>query len=93
MTSGYHGEVMPDSGCEYSAKCLECPLPMCKHDTVAFRAWQAEELGKKLVRLRRVRGGKPGATVAQLAQRFGLTERSAYRIIKDAREARKHATV
>ena len=71
-----------DDGCEVSPACLRCPLPQCKHDEPGWylRAQKAER-DRTIRRLR----SREGATVAQLARRFGLSKRTVFRVLHRAR--------
>ena len=42
---GYQDRVPPDRGCDLWAKCLTCPLPMCRYD---YPADGGRQLGKDL---------------------------------------------
>ena len=67
--------VYCDGGCEDSPSCLNCPLPHCKydapHERVALRNQQM------------LAAQREGAKANELALRFGLTQRSVYRILKN----------
>ena len=71
-----------DEGCSVSPSCLRCPLPWCKYDDPA--AYHRE---LRLSRDREVMQVKrdEGKTVPQLAQHFGLSERTIHRILERAR--------
>ena len=66
-------------GCEVNPirfGCLSCPLPFCKYDDPdAYRNWQDRQ------HRRQVKAAMQAErlTVAQAAQKFGLTERTIYR--------------
>jgi len=64
---------------------------MCKHDTAEWQEWQARTLGQELLKAQKAQGRRPRATVPQLAERFGLTERTTYRILTKAREVQNAA--
>lgn len=73
------GEILGrrQDGCEVSDRCLECPLSQCRFDDEGGfvrqvrLAWDLE-----LVRV----GREEHLTVVELAGRFGLTERTVYRV-------------
>ena len=71
-----------DDGCDVSTSCLSCPLPWCKYDDPA-----AYHRGRREGRVREVLQVKRdlGTTVPQLAQRFGLSQRTIHRILEGAR--------
>ena len=68
-----------DTGCEVAPRCLECPLAKCKYDggLVELKIMQQKKKESEIVRL--FKRGR--LTAKQLARRFGLTERSIYRIL------------
>jgi len=74
-----------DDGCELSPSCLNCPLPRCKYDDPG---WLQRERRRKrdhaVLEARRRRD----LTVPQLAERFGVSERTVFRILsRDAGHA------
>ena len=77
----YHYE---DSGCEVSSSCLNCPLPQCKYDDPTWfqryrriardlKVWSTME--------------SEGLTVEEAAERFSVTVRTVFRIMRRCREA------
>ncbi len=77
----YHYE---DTGCEVSASCLNCPLPQCKYDDPAwfqhnrrlardFKVWSVMQ--------------QESLTVEEAADRFSVTVRTIFRIIRRCRDA------
>jgi len=66
-----------DDGCEVSPSCLTCPLPRCRYDEPgglrglvnSYRDGQMLELRLK------------GAPVEALAERFGVSRRTVFRIL------------
>lgn len=41
---GYHDEVMPDKGCDVWPRCLECPLSLCKYDSIeVYHEWKRQQ--------------------------------------------------
>ncbi len=77
----YHYE---DTGCEVSASCLNCPLPMCKYDDPVwfqrnrrlakdFKVWAAIQ--------------QEDLSVEEAAERFEVTQRTIFRIIHRCRQA------
>ena len=67
-----------DTGCELAPSCLECPLNLCKYDDPNW--------GKRNLRARRdeeiVRMRANGMTVAQIAAKSNISERTVYRVIQ-----------
>jgi hypothetical protein len=73
------GAYLPDTGCELSPSCLGCTLPRCKYDDPGFAARR-----RRLSRARAIAEARaPGATVLELTARFGVSERTVYRIVKE----------
>ena len=75
-----------DDGCEESPPerggCLQCPLPTCRFDSAGrlFRS-RREARDREIIR------GRFTSTVPQLADRFKVSERTAYRILARGRAA------
>jgi predicted DNA-binding protein (UPF0251 family) len=69
-----------DDGCEVASRCLECPLPVCRHDGGGLRKIRNEIRNAEIVRLRRV----DGVGTAEIARRFGVHKRTVWRILSDA---------
>ncbi len=74
-TLGWHN-VYLDHGCEIAPKCLECPLPQCKHDdplgyvrglTQQRDARMLEEIEQR------------GLSVDEAAQAFRITPRTIFK--------------
>lgn len=58
-------ELHPDVGCEVSPRCVECPLPICKYDDLAwYTRWKTDRLHQVLSRQRNA--GTPRRIVAQM---------------------------
>ena len=73
-----------DTGCEASDSCLDCPLPQCRYDDPA---WYLRN--RRLARdFRIVRTMQQEAlSIEDTAQRFGITNRTVFRILQRCREA------
>ena len=57
-----------DEGCEVSPSCLRCPLAQCKYDDpLAYQQGLRRQRDHQVLQTRR----QEGATVTQLARRFG----------------------
>jgi transposase-like protein len=67
-----------DEGCHLYPSCLECPLPRCIYDEEpGLRRRYKRARDQEVLRL--YRQGRPAA---ELARRFGVSERSIYRILR-----------
>ena len=75
----YHYE---DTGCEVSRSCLNCPLPRCKYDDPTWFQ-QYRRIARDLKVLRAMRA--EGLTVEEAAQRFSVTVRTIFRIMRRSR--------
>ena len=68
----------PDRGCEVSPSCLACPLERCKYDDpesyLLHLRQQADR--EKLAVIR-----TEWLTPAEAAERFGITQRTVYRLL------------
>ena len=74
-----------DDGCEVSPSCLRCPLPKCKYDEPGWwQRFQREERDRDVLR-----AWREGLTVHQLAQKFGISPRTVFRILRAARHTGK----
>jgi len=73
-----------DTGCEVSLSCLNCPLPQCKYDDPAwFQRYQ--RFSKDLIVLTAMQSDN--LTVDEAAERFSVTVRTIFRIMRRCREA------
>ncbi|HZA24160.1 MAG TPA: hypothetical protein VFA32_16415 [Dehalococcoidia bacterium] len=77
----YHYE---DTGCEVSDSCLNCPLPRCKYDDPVWYQ-KHRRLAKDLKVLTVMQTEK--LTVEEAAERFSVTVRTIFRIMRRCREA------
>ena len=82
-----HTDFM-DGGCDLYPSCLECPLPKCRY----------EEPGGAAAMLRTGRddrilylAGEEGLSIDRLAEMFGLSRRTIFRVLRKARGP-SHAT-
>ena len=66
-----------DDGCDLFPSCLNCPLPRCRYDEPGRRQTAKDLRNKEIVHLHQ----KEGLKVENLAQRFGVSKRTVYRII------------
>ena len=70
-----------DDGCELSDSCLNCPFPQCVYDEPGGRQhWFKKLRDREIARL--FSGGDKG--VKELAQIFGLSQRSIQRALKNS---------
>ena len=70
---GYHISVIPDTGCEVAPRCLECPLPLCKHDMPRRK----QGLAPQQVRMQKVRSMlKKGGAVDQVMEAAKVSRRT-----------------
>lgn len=71
-----------DDGCEVSPSCLRCPLPRCKYDDPGWLNRLAREQRDRRILRVWLEGGTP---VDGLARRFGVSERTVFRILATVR--------
>ena len=65
----------PDLGCDVSPSCFTCPLPACKYDDhQAYLRWVLAQKWAPVQAMLETR------TVSEVAQHFGLMQRTVYRI-------------
>jgi hypothetical protein len=72
-----------DTGCEFSASCLRCPLARCKHDDPRWLHRLTVDARNREIVLLRTRHRAP---IDMLAAAYGLTRRHVFRILRGARE-------
>ncbi len=74
-----------DDGCEIHPHCLTCPLPRCRYDEPGgLKGMITAARDREIVRLR-----TKGAAVEHIADRFGVSRRTVFRILTAKyREAR-----
>ena len=82
------GDALPeqchyrDEGCHLHPSCLACPFPRCIYDEESgLRRRYKRARDQEVLRLHR-----QGWTAAELARRFGVSERSIYRIVRRRHE-------
>lgn len=66
-----------DEGCDLFPSCLNCPLPQCRYDEPQRRQMSKQLRNKEIMRLHQ----KEGTGIKELADRFGVSKRTVYRII------------
>jgi hypothetical protein len=75
-----------DTGCNLAPRCLDCPLPRCRYDEPGgARRLLTETRDEEIVR-RRATDRLP---IDTLAQQYGLSRRSVFRILRKARDGRR----
>jgi hypothetical protein len=66
-----------DDGCDIHPRCLTCPLPRCRYDEPGgARAMVNAFRDQRIAALRR-----EGAPVDEIAERYGLSRRTVFRIL------------
>ncbi len=77
-----------DDGCEVHPHCLSCPLPRCRYEEPGgLRALLNERRDREIVE-QRLRG----ASVEELADRFGVSRRTVFRVLESYRQARRRSS-
>ena len=73
-----------DDGCDVHDHCLTCPLPRCRYEEPGgLRALLNEQRDRQITQLRR-----KGASVDELAGRFGVSRRTVFRVLGSGKTAR-----
>ena len=72
-----------DTGCEVSPSCLNCPLPQCKYDDPGWFQ-RHRRIARDLKVWSTMRS--EGLTVEEAAERFSVTVRTVFRIMRRCRE-------
>jgi hypothetical protein len=68
-----------DEGCDFHRSCLSCPLPRCRYDEPGgVRALLNLGRDREILHLRR----RQGLAVDMLAQRYGVSRRTVFRILQ-----------
>jgi hypothetical protein len=71
-----------DSGCDLYPSCLSCPLPRCRYDDPGGAA--AMLRGGRDASILRL-AGEDGMGVERLAEMFGLSRRTIFRVLRAGR--------
>lgn len=76
-------ELFPykDDGCELSPSCLNCQMPRCKYDDPG---WMQRERRIKRDQAVIEARQREGLTIPQLTRRFRVSERTVFRILRQA---------
>ena len=70
-----------DDGCDISESCFTCPLPRCRYEEPGgLRALLNEQRDRQIIQLR-----LKGVPVDALADHFGVSRRTVFRVIGSAR--------
>ncbi len=71
-----------DEGCELSKSCLSCPLPTCVYELRGGRQrWLKSQRNRAMV----TEFTTQGREVKELAQSFGISQRTVQRVIRNHR--------
>ena len=72
-----------DDGCEVSLTCQTCPLERCRYEEPkGLLTIRMRERNSQIIALR-----DEGASVDEIAERFGLTRRSVFRVLATGAKA------
>jgi hypothetical protein len=77
-----------DTGCDLYPSCLGCPLPRCRYEEPGGAAAMLRS-GRDASILRLA--AQDGVTVDRLAEMFGLSRRTIFRVLRSARHSRGSA--
>lgn len=74
-----------DDGCDIHESCLTCPLPRCRYEEPGgLRTLLNELRDSQMVRMR-----EKGATIGELASRFGVSRRTVFRVLNSRQAPRQ----
>ena len=75
----------PDLGCAVSSGCLDCPLPLCKHDDWSgYCRWKTQLNHRAIAAAwEETAGADKSQRVAAVAERFGVTNRTVWRALRN----------
>jgi hypothetical protein len=77
-----------DTGCDLYPSCLRCPLPRCRYDEPGG-AGRMLRGGRDAAILRVAH--EPGMTIERLAEQFGVSRRTIFRVLRAGREQQRAA--
>ncbi|MXZ92765.1 MAG: hypothetical protein F4Z05_15015 [Chloroflexi bacterium] len=77
-------DIYHDTGCEVAGSCLQCPLSRCKFDDMEWFI-RYRRMAHDL-RMAAIIHGE-GLSVAQAAERFSITTRTVFRVLRRCRYA------
>jgi hypothetical protein len=72
-----------DTGCDLYPSCLRCPLPRCRYDDAGGAA-QMLRTGRDATILRLAE--RDGLPINRLAEMFGVSRRTIFRVLRNGRE-------
>lgn len=78
------GAIYQDTGCEVAGDCLECPLSRCKFDDMRWFI-KYRRMARDLRMVADIHG--EGLSIAQAAERFSITPRTVFRVLRRCRYA------
>lgn len=77
-----------DTGCDLYPSCLRCPLPRCRYDDPGGAANMLRNGRDAAIYRLADRDGLP---IDRLAEMFGLSRRTIFRVLRSGREEATHA--
>ena len=78
-----------DTGCEVASTCFDCPLPRCKFDDMEW-FYKYRRLGRYLHMASVIHS--EGLTIPEAAERFSVTERTVFRVLRRCCDAMRELT-
>ena len=78
-----------DTGCEVASTCFDCPLPRCKFDDMEW-FYKYRRLGRYLHMASVIHS--EGLTIPEAAERFSVTERTVFRVLRRCHDAMQELT-
>ena len=82
-------EYYEDTGCEVAESCLDCPLPRCKYDDMAWFA-RYRRMAKDFRIVQAIEA--ENLSVEEAAARFCIDKRTVFRILRRCRSAAEELT-
>ena len=75
----------PDLGCAAAPRCLDCPLLLCKHDDFqGYVLWKRQRTDRAIwASCEEATGLNKRQRVAAVAERFGITDRTVWRALRN----------
>lgn len=77
-------DTYEDTGCEVAGSCLQCPLSRCKFDDMEWFI-KYRRMAHDLRMVAVIHG--EGLSIAQAAERFSITPRTVFRVLRRCRYA------
>lgn len=72
------GRLYRDTGCHVQPRCLSCPLPQCIYESTYDPA--SDEKFRRDTAI--VAARDAGTTIPQLCEKFGVSDRTIYRVLQ-----------